>query len=284
MTEADGWAAFRVTVRADDEDVATALLWESGTGGIEQLEGPPGESVLIAYFRDDPALDDLLRRRLGALPSARIQTTAIPDVDWVARFREGFHGFACGGFWIAPAWDVPPVTPGGRRLLIVDPGRAFGTGTHETTRLCLRALEEIAPPRHPSERLLDLGTGSGILAVAATLLGWRRVVAADLDPESIDSARRHGHLNGIDLDLALVDGGAAFAPRTFAVALANIAAPLLLERRDELGAVAAPGATIVLSGLLASEESAVRDAYTPLGRVETRLDGEWASLRVHLPR
>lgn len=200
-------------------------------------------------------------------------------MDWVARFREGFRGFSCGGFWIAPEWDTT-AAPIGRLRLIVDPGRAFGTGTHETTRLCLEALEEEAAVRKPGDRVLDVGTGSGILAVAAALLGWRDVVGVDIDPEALESAGVHARLNEAHTAFVLGDGGGPFRPRSFALVLANITAPLLRARRAEIGALAAPGGALVLSGLLATDARDVAAAYARVGVVETRLDGEWAALRI----
>jgi len=168
--------------------------------------------------------------------------------------------------------------------LIVDPGRAFGTGTHETTRLCLAALEALSPPGSPAERLLDLGTGTGILAVAGALLGWQQVVAADVDPECMEAVRLHARLNAVEIRPALADGSAAFAPGSFAVVVANLSAPLLVQRCSEIGGLAAPGGSIVLSGLLASDMTSVAGAYAAAGRVETSLDGEWARLTVRVTR
>jgi ribosomal protein L11 methyltransferase len=225
-----------------------------------------------------------LGQSFSRLPHAWIEATDVPDVDWVARFREGFRGFACGSFWITPAWDVPKVPPPGRKLLIVDPGRAFGTGTHETTRLCLAALEALSPPGDAAERLLDLGTGTGILAVAGALLGWQHVVAADVDPECMEAVRLHARLNAVAIRPALADGGAAFGPGSFAVVVANLSAPLLVQRCSEIGGLAAPGGIIVLSGLLAADLAPVVRAYSAAGGVETTLDGEWARVMVRVPR
>jgi ribosomal protein L11 methyltransferase len=251
-----------------------------GTDGIEVLHGAPGETILLAYFPDEPGLAGAVAGRLAGTAGLRVERTAVPDVDWVARFREGFRALACGGFWIAPAWDAPAAPPEGRRLLVVDPGRAFGTGTHETTRLCLRALEELAPLRDPEDLVLDVGTGSGILAVAAALLGWRRVAAVDIDPESVNSAMAHARLNHAPVAVVCGDGGAPFHRRSFAVVLANLTAPLLLSRRTELAELAAPGGALVLSGGLSSEAEALAEAYAPVGDVDLRIDGEWAGLLV----
>jgi ribosomal protein L11 methyltransferase len=267
-----------VTLRAPDEDSVVGMLWEMGTEGIEVLPGAPGETILLAYFPDEPGLAEAVAGRLAGRAGARVERTAIPDVDWVARFREGFRAFACGGFWIAPAWDIGAAPPEGRRLLVVDPGRAFGTGTHETTRLCLRALEGLAPPLDPDGLVLDIGTGSGVLAVAAALLGWRRVMGIDIDPESVSSAASHARLNHVSIALALGDGGAPFRRRRFSIVLANITSPVLVSRRGEFADLAAPGGTLVLSGALASEVDVVREAYSPFGDVDVLVDGEWAGL------
>jgi ribosomal protein L11 methyltransferase len=219
---------------------------------------------------------------MRSIPSARLEAAPVPDVDWVQRFREGFEAFACGAFWVVPSWSEPEAAPLGKRLLVVDPGRAFGTGTHETTRLCLRALEEEAPGRGRDDRLLDVGTGSGILSVAAGLLGWQHVTGVDLDPEAIESAKLHARLNHVAPALVLGDGGAPFQDRSFALVLANITAPLLLARCREIASLVAPNGTIVLSGLLTSDAPSVAAAYAQVGTVETRLDGEWAALRVRV--
>jgi ribosomal protein L11 methyltransferase len=202
----------------------------------------------------------------------------------VARFRAGFKAFPSGNYWIAPAWEAARGAPDGRQLLVVDPGRAFGTGTHETTRLCLRAIEALSPPATPGARAVDLGTGTGILAIAAARLAWRRPVAVDLDAEALDSARIHAALNGVSIALVRGDCAAALAPRAFDLVLANLTAPLLLERRHEIGRLAAPGATIVLAGLLSSDLSSLLPLYTSLGTVSTDAEGEWSSLVIRVTR
>src|SRR6266545_149916 len=166
--------AFRVIVPAADEDFATALLYGAGTTGIEVQVGPTGSVALLAYFPAAGSAADL-REALRPLPAARVEPAPVPEVDWVARFRETFRGFAAGRFRIAPPWDLPADRA---EVIVVDPGRAFGTGTHETTRLCLGALEALSGERALG-RVLDVGTGTGILAVAARRLGASAVVAAN---------------------------------------------------------------------------------------------------------
>lgn len=268
-----------MTVAEAEEDVATALLWEGGTHGIEVQPRPLGRVDLLAYFTARPALKADLRSALAALPGVRIEPAHVPEVDWVERFREGFRPFTVSGFVVAPPWRIPAPSDGQRRLLVIDPGRAFGTGTHETTRLCLVCLEELAAGG-PLGRTLDLGAGTGILAVAASVLGAQPVVALDVDPEAIESVRQHARLNRAPLFLVRGDGARALARRAFDLVLANLTAGLLCARREEIAGLCAPSGTLVLSGFLADDLPTIRDAYASAGSPETRVDGEWAALIV----
>jgi len=262
--------AFRVSVPERDEDLATALLWEAGTAGIEVQAGASGQATLLAFFARPLDVDRVLR----SIPGAHAEPTPVPDVDWVARFREGFGAFTAGGFRIVPEWDREEPAA---FTLVVDPGRAFGTGTHETTRLCLAALEDLAA-RRPLGRVLDLGAGTGLLALAAARLGAATVVASDLDPEATSAARAHAGLNAARLHVVRADGARGLRPRRFDLVLANLMAPLLIERAAEITALLAPGGALVLSGLLVDDLKDVAPSYSTCGRPRERRDGEWAAL------
>jgi ribosomal protein L11 methyltransferase len=232
---------------------------------------PSDEVVaLLAYFGDDVDPDALRRR----LTFAEIAETAVPDVDWVARVRAGFRTFRVGGFAIGPPWEVREPTPD---RLVVDPGRAFGTGTHETTRLCLLALEDTSR-RRPLGAVIDVGAGTGLLAVAAVRLGARLVVAVDVDPEATASSRSHARLNGTPFHVVRGDGGRSFRPRSFDLVLANLTAPLLVEKAGELSTLLAPGGALVLAGLLDSDRLEVQAAYADHGTPRSLPEGEWVAL------
>jgi ribosomal protein L11 methyltransferase len=262
--------AFRLRVPPADEDAAAAALWDAGTAGIEVRDPAGGTLELLAYFPDSVSETAVAE----AWPSAAAELVPVPDVDWVARFREGFRAFDAGRFRIAPTWEAPAP---GADVLLVDPGRAFGTGTHETTRLCLAALEDLAG-RRPIGCTLDLGAGTGLLAIAAARLGAGPVVASDLDPEATSASLTHARLNAARLAVVRADGGAAFRPSTFDLVLANLMAPLLIERAAEIQALLAPGASLVLSGLLLGDVADVSAAYAASGSPDERRDGEWAAL------
>jgi ribosomal protein L11 methyltransferase len=270
--------AFCVRVRALDEDAATTALWEEGTSGIEVQADTEGNIALVAYFPDEKHLSEV-DASLATLPGApRAEAVEILEVDWVKRFREGFRAFRAGSFEVLPVWELSPLRdasdPG---LLVVDPGRAFGTGTHETTRLCLSAIDARAA-EGPLGRTLDVGTGAGLLAVAAAKRGAHTVVGVDNDPEATRSARQHAALNEVRLSVVLADGGCSFRPGLFDLVLANLMAPLLRERRDELCSLLAPAGVLVLSGILASEAGEVASAYSTLATPRLSRDGEWAAL------
>ena len=266
-----------MTVPAEDEDVATALLWENGTSGIEVRDAGEDRVSLLAYFRDTPDLERTLSAALAPLRHARLVPATVPDVDWLARFREGFRPFRAAGFTVSPAWQTGGARSESPDQLTVDPGRAFGTGTHESTRLCLGLLRELSA-RAPLGRVLDLGAGSGILGIAAARLGARAVTAVDLDPEAVASARHHARLNEVDLRVVRADLAAALRPGAFDLVVANLSAALLRERRDEILALEA--STLVLSGLLVTDAPTVQDAYRRAGDLELRRDGEWSAVLV----
>jgi ribosomal protein L11 methyltransferase len=265
-----------VEVPAAAEDAVVAALWDLATTGVHVQPGRPGRVVLVAYFPDRPGLATSLRAALAPLGVSDVQPAVIPDVDWVSRFREGFRPFRAGGFQIVPEWDAAPPGSPSDRIIRILPARAFGTGTHESTRLCLAALEEVAARRRIG-RVVDVGSGTGILAVAAARLGAREITAVDIDPEAVDSARLHAVLNGVEVRLVRGDGGRPLASRRFDLVLANLSAPLLVERCHEIAGLCAPGAAAVLAGFLREDAPEIAAAYGGLGTPDTRTDGEWAA-------
>jgi ribosomal protein L11 methyltransferase len=267
--------ALSVIVEAAHEDEATAALWDRGTCGVEVKPAARGRIELLAYFERAPDRHELM----SALPGAEIAAVRVPEVDWLARFREGFRPFRVGRFLVTPRWDRPASSP---EVLVVDPGRAFGTGTHETTRLCMEALEELAA-RRALGRTLDLGSGTGLLAVVAQRLGAGPVVASDLDPEAAGASRLHARLNDSRLHVVRADGGTAFRPGSFDLVVANLMALLLIDRAAEIRALVAPGGVLVVSGLLLDDVPPVRAAYAACGSPRERTLGEWAALVFDAP-
>lgn len=192
---------------------------------------------------------------------------AVAEQDWVRLTQSQFEPVEITPtFWIVPSWHEPPA--GAQQVLRLDPGLAFGTGTHPTTRMCLRS---IARQGAQGQRVLDYGCGSGILAMAAAKFGAREIVAVDIDPAAVEATQLNAHANGVSLQAGMpesVDG-------EFDLVLANILATPLKVLAPLLCSRVKPGGQLVLAGILERQEQELRDAYAPwvnLG-VSDRLDG-----------
>jgi ribosomal protein L11 methyltransferase len=218
--------------------------------GFEEIEHADGLE-LVAYT--DDAGEERLWAAFGEVSAGDV------GADWEERWRDFHRPVRVGRLWIGPPWET---APDGVEAIMVDPGRAFGTGGHATTRLCLALLDGL-------ERgsLLDVGCGSGVLAIAAARLGFAPVVALDHDPAALEATQRNADANAVDLEVRLVDALNEPLPAAHA-AVANISAEsvaLVLPRLE--------AATVVASGYLE------RDAPAPVGfRRERRVtEGGWAA-------
>jgi ribosomal protein L11 methyltransferase len=211
----------------------------------------------------------------------RIFGAELSDELWKDRWREYFRPRAVGQrLWIRPPWADLPVEAGDALEVIIDPGLAFGTGTHATTRLCLEALERFrSGPEEPPRSLLDVGTGTAILSIAGHLLGYRPIVAVDNDRDALLAARENLALNGRTGEVTLTEE----LPRgRFHLVVANILADTLLELRGAIADRLMPGGVLLLSGVLSGEAEQVEGAYQELGlsplRAERAEDGDWLLL------
>lgn len=275
---------FSLTVdvpRAEAEDLS-AVLWEAGASGVEVRdgEGTPmpgvrqpaaGRALVVAWFAS--------RGEAAAAAGGRGgEVEEVPDQDWGEAWKQGLTPLAIGRAFVRPSW-IAAETPPGMAEIVLDPGMAFGTGTHPTTSLCLAALSDLLAAR-PGARVLDVGTGSGLLAIAARKLGAGAVTGNDNDPVAVRVARENAALNGVELDLNERDVGGQRGP--FDLVLANILANTLVELAPALAAQLAPGGVVLLSGILTPQEAEVRAAYLAAGLSPLpggdRRDGEWSLL------
>lgn len=251
-----------------------------GIAGVWERDARDGDGTeLVLYFESD-RLPPLVRARVGRvferngyLPPA-LSVGLQEREDWTREWRKGFTSFPLGNrFRVVPSWEAPP--GGDDRIPIrVDPGLAFGTGTHETTQLMIEALESIGPSA--SGPVLDLGTGSAILSIAAALLGHRAVVACDVDRDAVGVARENLRRNRSDAEL-FVGSADAIAPGTIGLLLANLTADVIAELLDDIARLLRAGATAVFSGILLAQAEEVRDRIAGAGfRVGgRRVRGEW---------
>lgn len=277
--------AWSLTVPAAVEDAASGLVWTAGCTGVTIEKASP-QTVRLVCFYDDPEEHEGEIQRVAAEFGSRAERIQVPNPDWVKTFKETFVTFDVPPFRIVPEWVAEPPREALDRspfIIRIDPGRAFGTGAHESTRLCLQMLGAIAGklPKDPST--LDLGCGTGILGIAAIRSANARVTACDQDPLALDVARKHARLNNVNLKLLQMDGCSSLRPGQFDLVLANLMAPFLISRAAEITAMGAPGCRFILAGLLREEEEAVKAAWPSEWPVSATHLGEWASLRYEKP-
>jgi ribosomal protein L11 methyltransferase len=212
----------------------------------------------------------------AGFPGLTITIVDVPDENWAARSQAALRSVTVGGVVVAPPWDVPAGGSAGDLLtIVIQPSMGFGTGHHATTRLCLAALQRLDLR---GRSVLDVGTGSGVLAIAASLLGAGRVLGIDDDADAIASARESLELNPrARVTLAVGDLRSADLARADVV-VANLTGALLVMTAELLRQLVMPGGRLVLSGLMADEEAAVRGAF-PSCTVEHRAqEDEWLCL------
>jgi ribosomal protein L11 methyltransferase len=286
-----------VRVRREQAELVLAELLELTPGGVEEVAG--GEAVEYAVYGapgELPSLPDLKAAAGGAL--VEIATTETPD-DWQERWKR-FHrpvlvkaprprrgtDRRVPALHVRPPWEPPLGSrEAGTEEIVIEPGQAFGTGAHASTRLCLELLLSVAQCEPRIARLVDVGTGSGVLAIAAARLGFAPVVAIDNEHESIAAARANAAANGVQLELHRADLQTQTAQLTApandgaeTVLVANLLRPLLLELARRLRC---PPAHLLAGGLLPEQVDEVAGAFAQrLGMRERqrRLGGGWAAV------
>lgn len=277
------WITIRVEVAPEVADAVANFLVETGASGVlveadgarTRLEAPvpaAAEALVVA------AVERYLTSLGEIAPAARGATLAavpVPAVDWESLWRRHHRPMAVGRrLLVAPPWDVP--RPAGREVLVIEPGMAFGTGQHATTRACLEAIEA-AVGTGQVRSALDVGTGSGVLALALARLGVERVVALDTDPAVVPLARANLTRNGATR-VALLAGPLAAVRGRFDLVVANLLADAIVAEAGALARVVGPGGRLVVSGLVAEQLPAVRAAYPGWRVAETRAEGAWRTL------
>src|SRR5262245_51590471 len=192
------WKQITLDVPDDLKDAIVGELSEEGVAGIwEEVGSGPGRTVLTLYFNSNSDIRSIERRICdvfdrSACAPPKISTTVVEACDWTEEWKKSYSSFPIGNdFFVIPSWVNDPC-PEDRLPIRIDPGQAFGTGTHETTQLTIEVLERWVEPHHV---VLDLGTGSGILALASRLLGAREVIACDIDPVAIQVSTANIHRN-----------------------------------------------------------------------------------------
>ena len=306
MAEA-AWMEVSLTVDGELAEAVAEVLSRFAPSGVviestavtaneDDSEGHPvGPLRVLAYLPIDEALEERRGRleqslwylgRIRPLPALEYRT--VKETDWSEAWKQHYHPIAIGSrLMIVPAWLEPP--DDGRIPIRMDPGMAFGTGTHPTTQLCLEFIDEwfAKPGRPAAPAVIDVGCGSGILAVAALKLGAGRALGVDIDPLAVKVAGENAALNGVQDRFELGEGSLAevlkgkFSLRQAPLVLANILAPVLSQLLDEgLGRLLAPGGALVLSGIIDTQADGVIAAAERNGLrlVERLQSGDWVAL------
>jgi len=292
----------RLAIRVSSEhaELVLAELLTLCPSGVEEAEVAPGVVEYAVYGAPGelPSLPDVDAVAGEAL--VEVRTTEVAD-DWSERWKQ-FHrpvlvaapaaSPQTPSLYVRPPWEPAREHAHAQIDIEIDPGQAFGTGAHATTRLCLELLLAHAALRGPSGAVLDVGTGSGVLAIAAARLGYAPVLAVDNELESVDAAGANAEVNGATVEVRRLDlrrepipwvGEQAAAPLLL---LANLLAPLLDQLARALGAAPAPPVDLIAGGLLAHEAPVIARAFEEavgMEVVRSREEGGWAALWLARP-
>ncbi len=285
------WYALDVQLEAEACEAVEYGLMEAGSLGTETSTTDERFTRITGYF-DQPPDDDEVRNKLfEALRIYDLRESSLREVnlreiedrDWLAEWKKGWQPVQVGRFIIAPPWleSVPPASAGGSSeapiVIHINPGMAFGTGTHETTRLCLKAIEKY----FRGGSFLDVGTGTGILTIAASkLFPEARVEACDIDPEAIVIAKANARSNNVGDQISFRVGTVDNETPSSDLVCANLTAPVIVELLPLLLGVSC--GRLILSGILDSQIEMVQSCLLELGAADLEIsnDREWISIVV----
>jgi ribosomal protein L11 methyltransferase len=264
------------------EGFLTAFLFDySPTAMIDTSDAQPdGRRGWRVFFATLEAREIAHAALTASEWHARVETSVVDveDEGWAERSQAELTAIEIGDIIVAPPWDLPKgEAAAGRMLIVIEPSMGFGTGHHQTTRLCLRALQDVGVR---GTRVLDLGTGSGVLAIVAAKLGAASVLGVDDDPDAVDAARKNLILNGLGPDSVRIERAdiktAVTEPAD--VVLANLTGALLVRFADGVMRRAAPGGLLILSGFTEDERFSVGHAFRALEIVRDNREDGWIGL------
>lgn len=310
------WNKYTIKTNTASEDIIAATLAEIGVEGVEiedhqplsedelsQMfvdippEFRPGDDTAFIHFYLDPETDNgaVIENAKAELEALReftdigeavITKSETEDKDWINNWKQYFHQFYVDDFFVVPSWEEIPDEAAGKLVLHIDPGTAFGTGMHETTQLCLRQLKKYV---RNGDEILDVGTGSGILSIAAIKLGAGHALGTDLDECTISAVKDNKASNDIeDSSFELVIGNIIDDNKIqdkagyekYDIITANILAPVLIALAPQAIHHLKPGGVFITSGILDVKEDEVRKALIKAGFnvVEITRQGEWSCI------
>ena len=279
------WKAEIVVRKEEAGDISAAFELGTSPQAVLIHEEPfKTDAVVEALYTEMPD-GDLLSKLAGR----EVHVQLLPDTDWIKLSQQGLPPVRAGRFFVYGAHDAGTVPPGVIPIRI-EAGMAFGTGHHETTSLCLAALSDLSKRRR-YENVLDLGCGTGLLAIGAAKLWRKRVVASDIDPTAVEITRENAAANGESTLIHAITADGLASPALAAKApydliIANILASPLTQLAPSIAHSLSKGGALILSGLLTWQENLVLSFYRPFGLIlrETRRDGPWTALVLEASR
>jgi len=292
------WPALvlRASVVDDSEDMVSAVLTDFSPVAIHDLAErplPPGGLWDPTYppipdppptplhwnvcFNDATERDQAATAIRAVLPELAIEAVDLPDEDWAARSQAALTMIHAGRFIIAPPWDMPAADVDAT-VIVIEPSMGFGTGHHATTRMCLRLLSELDVS---DLTVLDLGTGSGVLTMAAALSGARRAVGIDVDVDAIQSAESSARMNTLPDTITFeVSDFRTSPPAAADLVLANLTGGMLTSSGAAIGALVKPGGQMIVSGFDHTEADGVLAAFPGFGEVTRLTEDNWIALQL----
>ncbi len=270
------WIEVRVDIESSLVEAVSNFLIEQGSPGViqEKIPGPSGREKerIVAYFlngRSFASKEKKIRTYLSSLNESRrnfsLQHRVIQEEKWAEAWKANFKPVhVTPRLVIKPPWEKYP-GKSGEIVIEIDPGMAFGTGTHPSTQMCLQALEELIPSFSQGPTILDVGTGSGILAIAAQKLGARKILAIDIDPIAIDCARKNAAANQVKGVIDFRAGSLGGLRRRFDIVVANLLPQELLELAPMLAKRVNSWGFLITSGILRSQKREIAAAFASKG-------------------
>ena len=284
-SELYSWHALDLEVQLAACEAVQYALMEAGALGTETIERGDGLTQVSGYFSNVPEREQVRQQLFEALRIYELPTSSVRDMnlrqvanrDWLKEWKESWQPVDVGRFIVAPPWSEVPQSQD-RIVVRIEPGMAFGTGTHETTRLCLHAVDK----HFTGNSFLDVGTGTGILAIAAAKLNpGARIEACDSDSEAIAVARENAKINGVGDRIRFGVGSVEVTSASADFVCANLTAEVIIQLLPQLIGVTC--GRLILSGVLAEQVELLRARLLECGitaEPEIMQDGEWAALVV----
>lgn len=321
------WTKFRIKTITEAEDIIISTLYDIGLEGAQIEDKVPltawekeqmfvdiapvaGEDDGIAYLsffveeKEDGSLilngeptdaDAVLKQVKQEIEDLRmfmdigegsVSVDETEDIDWINNWKKFFHQFYIDDLLVIPSWEEVKEEDRDKKILHIDPGTAFGTGMHDTTQLCIRQIKKFLTPE---TTLLDVGSGSGILAILALMYGARKAVGTDLDPCAVEAVRQNMEANGIrQEDFTMMTGNIITEKEVqdkvgylcYDIVVANILANVLVELTPVIVAQLKPGGVYITSGIIEDKEECVAEAVRAAGLeiIEVTRQGEWVSI------